>query len=98
MAGPDSGGPGMSEITREQLAAMDPDDTVTFSARDFGCFVDQITKADAALARVVQLHRPNEWGKCVGCSGRCGCFEGDMDHLNTHDTCPTIKAIMGDQS
>ena len=46
-----------------------------------------------ALRAVVELHKPNEHGDCLGCDNRCGCYEGDILDYNTWETCPTIQAI-----
>ena len=50
-------------------------------------------KLYSALRAVVELHKPDENGYCIGCDDRCGCYEGDMTNKNTWITCPTIKAI-----
>ena len=47
-----------------------------------------------ALVAVVELHKPDKNGYCIGCDDRCGCYEGDMTNKNTWITCPTIKAIV----
>jgi len=46
-----------------------------------------------ALRAVVELHKPDKYGECVGCKNRCGCYEGDLQNYNTYATCPTIQAI-----
>jgi len=58
--------------------------------------VEELRKLTQAVARVRELHKPDKHGACEGCKNRCGCYEGDMDHLNTWETCPTIKALDGD--
>ena len=46
-----------------------------------------------ALRAVVELHKPNRYGDCIGCDNRCGCYEGDILGYNKWETCPTIQAI-----
>jgi hypothetical protein len=46
-----------------------------------------------ALRAVVELHKPNEFGDCIGCDNRCGCYQGDIMDYNKWETCPTIQAI-----
>ena len=46
-----------------------------------------------ALRAIVELHKPDEYGDCLGCENRCGCYEGDILEFNKWKTCPTIQAI-----
>lgn len=46
--------------------------------------------------RVVALHVADKHGRCVGCDNRCGCYEGDLDGINTWETCPTLEALKGE--
>ena len=53
----------------------------------------EITDLIKALRAVVEWHKSDQYGYCIGCDNRCGCYEGDIGQYNTWESCPTIAAI-----
>lgn len=51
--------------------------------------LDRLEAAEAAVARVRELHSRSEMGNCNG-----GCTDG-IENPIPHDECPTIKALDG---
>ena len=58
-----------------------------------GIDTSRIVKQLSALQAVVELHKPDSNGDCLGCDNRCGCYEGDILDYNIWETCPTIQVI-----
>ena len=61
-------------------------------------FLLRIRDLEKTIQRIRDLHTQGDvYDECKGCDNRCGCWEGDCREWNTWETCPTIKALDGEQ-